>query len=83
MQVFMFQSEKDNRDFGFTEDRTGGNLPVEFAPWRLIGDRIVPVNRGVAGVGSSSAILAGIATDGYYLAKTGEMKMTRHTSAPG
>lgn len=62
MAVFIFQSCKDCTVLGFTEDRTGENLPGELAPWRPMGGPVIPpVMR--------DEIEAALQTDGYFVAQ--------------
>jgi hypothetical protein len=79
MQVFFFQSEKDNLHFGFTGDKAGSNLPDNFAPWRPIGGEAVLSTAGIAGVASSDTILAAIERDGYHIARASQTTVTRQT----
>jgi hypothetical protein len=66
MLVFIFQSEKDNRRFGFTTDSSGKNLPAEYAPWRIFGGRTLFAGQALSW-GSSDAILAIIREQGCCL----------------
>jgi hypothetical protein len=42
MNVFVFRSEIDRRQFAFTRDKAGANLPGELAPWYQSSGRAVP-----------------------------------------
>jgi|ERR1700712_958163 hypothetical protein len=62
MQVYIFDSDIDPSVRAFTSDRTGSNLPAEFAPWRA----------GNAGksmhIGSSTDPIAiSVEADGYLI----------------
>jgi hypothetical protein len=71
MQIFLFQSEIDNDLAGFTEEEDGGNLPSDYAPWKLIGGRAVQIGSNLSGVsGGGDALLAAIQRDGFFLARS-------------
>jgi hypothetical protein len=63
MYIFIFNSRQDSAVIGFTPDVTGGNHPIEYAPWKpakeggvfLIGKDITPFGQGLS-------------RDGYYIA---------------
>jgi hypothetical protein len=81
MQVFVFRSQKDGNVGGFTPQRDGHNLPVEFAPWEALGGRTMDVGDHIAGVqGGASAILDGITEDGFYLVRS-EVRVTSSTGS--
>jgi hypothetical protein len=73
MQVALFRSEKDPDVFAFTTDRTGANLPSDFAPWSQ-----TPIQRATrAGLQKSgngtrlgSAVAQALQRDGICLACT-------------
>jgi hypothetical protein len=71
MQMFIFQSVKDARVFGFTREREGANLPADFIPWRLTGSQDMPPAVGLAGLNTSDELLTGVDTDGFSIAGTG------------
>ena len=75
MRVFSFHSGKDHRVYGFTLDRTGGNLPAAFAPWRKHGEHDVNPGDGPRIGVHTDAILDGIKRDGFHLAAI-EIKVT-------
>ena len=61
--VFLFLSQADRDLMGFTVDKTGSNLPPEYAPWK-------PASGGVAiplGGGNTSSIIEAVQQDGYLL----------------
>jgi hypothetical protein len=68
MQTYLFNSQKEPSVFGFTNDRTGANLPTEHAPWYSLGGRHVHVGTHIQGVGSADELLKTIAAKGYYIA---------------
>jgi hypothetical protein len=75
--TFSFRSDKDSTIFGYTSQREGGNLPMDFAPWRALGELAIQAGEPLAGVsGGATAVLDGIAHDGYFLTKP-EFKITR------
>lgn len=43
MAVYIFQSQRDARYFGFTTNADGANLPPDFGPWRPFAGLTVPV----------------------------------------
>ena len=80
MAVFIFRSQTQTDIFGFTEDAKGSNLPSQFAPWISAGGgQAMPTGQGIAGVGGTDAVLAGIKGDGYYLARSGTVTVSRQT----
>ena len=70
MHVFTFRSETYPGLNGFTTRRSGANLPEEFGPWVLAGQRAMHSGDPVPGVyRGADTVLAGIESDGYYLAR--------------
>ena len=68
MQTFTFKSEADHTVVGFTSHRDGGNLPAEFAPWKLMAEEVMQPGGHIAGVnGGTTAVLAGLNREGYFL----------------
>ena len=65
MQVYILRGP--GRDFGFTENEAGANLPSRYAPWTHF--KTVEVNRGVPTPGglSTDACLDDIERYGYHL----------------
>jgi len=83
MLLFVFQSEKDANVTAFTAQRDGGNLPAEFAPWKLLSGGTVRTGANVGGVARGvDAIQAGIARDGFFIAR-GKLSVTRRSSSVG
>jgi hypothetical protein len=75
--TFSFRSDKDSAVFGYTCQREGGNLPMDFAPWRALGEQVIQAGEPLGGVsGGATAVLEGIAHDGYFLTKP-EIKIIR------
>jgi hypothetical protein len=68
MQIYMFTSKRFAWVFGFTVDRTGANLPAEYAPWYALGRREMS---GSGRAGGAETIEAEIGAHGYYLAQAG------------
>jgi hypothetical protein len=60
MDVFIFRSAIDSRQFAFTRDNAGMNLPGELAPWHQSGGRAMP-----SSVGLPESVLAAIRAKGY------------------
>jgi hypothetical protein len=62
MQIYIFASETHTAVSALTCDPTGGNLPVDYAPWR-------PVNNGRAlSTGSASkSVIEDINRFGFFL----------------
>ena len=60
MHVFIFQSKRNGRQFGFTAEKRGANLPIKFTPWLLVGDRDMTPGQELAAWGSSDAILSAV-----------------------
>jgi hypothetical protein len=66
MQVFVFASCKEARVRAFTSDETGGNLPVEYAPWqRIKGGRLTHM-------GTCDPIGDAIETRGFFIVGTAQ-----------
>jgi hypothetical protein len=83
MQVLVFQSERNRAVTAFTGRRGGGNLPAEFAPWKLVSGGEIRTGANVGGVARGvDAIQNGIARDGCFLAR-GKVRVTRHSSSAG
>ena len=71
MQIFVFGSNADANVAAFTEDRDGGNLPSDFAPWQALGGSLIQAGGGFGGVSESAdAVFEAIARDGYFLARS-------------
>jgi hypothetical protein len=84
MQVFIFLSEKDGGQIGFTNDEVGTNLPSALGPWRPLGGRAMPIAAPAEGTISGDAILSAIEAVGYFVAPirkaatSGEVPLARH-----
>jgi hypothetical protein len=77
MLLHLFTSGADPEVFAFTADPTGTNLPTELKPWQKSGSALnVRSGEAIGPAGSSAAIIDGVRTDGYYLARGG-VKITR------
>ena len=80
MLVFVFQSEKDQGVTAFTGQRDGGNLPAEFAPWKLVsGGEMQSTARGGVARGVD-AVQDAIARDGFHIVR-GKLQVKRRTSS--
>ena len=78
MQLYLFQSDSDLEMFSLTSDATGGNLPVEWAPWRWAGNRawtLDELRNRVSGHELGDAIIGAIEGDGFFLARRGPRHM--------
>jgi hypothetical protein len=67
MKLSLFRSVSDPRDYGFTGDATGGNLPSEHAPWKLVDDAIHETGGILATLALSEDIHQVVQRDGFYL----------------
>jgi hypothetical protein len=56
MKVHIFQSGRRPDVFGFTSDATGGNLPVEFAPWTCAGVGAMEIDPGAGSAGIGEVV---------------------------
>jgi len=62
MDVFIFRSDVDRRQFAFTRDNAATNLPKELGPWHQSGGRAMP-----SSVGLPESVLAAIGAKGYVM----------------
>ena len=62
MDVFIFRSDMDRRQFAFTRDKAGADLPEELGPWHQSGGRAMP-----SIVGLPESVLAAIGAKGYVM----------------
>lgn len=71
MPVYAFHSIKDADVLGFTEDKTGSNLPPEFSPWTRqgAGQAMQTEVRPPAGA-DGGLITRAIRSQGYFLTRT-------------
>jgi hypothetical protein len=82
MQVFIFRSEKDTDVVGFTAQRDGRNLPVEYAPWKSLGGNAIQTGDNLAGVTSGADnVREAIRRDGFYLGRS-EVRVTSRSIPP-
>jgi hypothetical protein len=79
MRVFIFRSGKDLYVIGYTQVSDGKNLPGEFAPWVSLGDDVIQRGQSLAAGGSADRVIDGIERDGFFVAKRGDVTVTRHT----
>jgi hypothetical protein len=62
MEVYFFVSDKQSSVRAFTSDQTGGNLPTEYAPWRVVkSGRLIHIEA------ENDPIMVAIARDGFFL----------------
>ena len=64
--IYMFASGRGRAVYGFTDNPTGSNLPLEFTPWHPLG---IQALSGAGGLNSADIIDAAIHTQGYYVTK--------------
>ncbi len=62
MHIFIFRSDTDRRQFAFTRDKAGTNLPEELGPWYQSGGHAMP-----SVVGLPDSVLAAIRAKGYVM----------------
>jgi len=70
MQVFLFNSQREPRAFGFSKDYAGSNLPGPLAPWQPLGIRAMSACGGISGTDQAALVLTKISKIGYYVALT-------------
>ena len=68
MQVFLFNSRREPRAFGFSKDCVGSNLPGPLAPWQPLGIRAMSACGEVCGADRAESVLSTISKIGYYVA---------------
>jgi len=68
MDVFIFRSVADDLCIGFTQDKTGANLPSEFAPWQPAHHATLPPQVDAISISESDSVLAMIRMNGFYVA---------------
>jgi hypothetical protein len=74
MKLALFRSAKETDLFGFTTDLTGSNLPSELAPWQKAGEGSCADTyavEGLEGLALSDPVVRALASDGFYLARSG------------
>ncbi len=66
MLIYLFVSETEPNVRAFTSDRTGGNLPTDYMPWRPVdGKRAIPIEE------IATAIRDAIERQGFFLLSGG------------
>jgi hypothetical protein len=65
MEIYVFISTTRPSVRAFTSDRTGGNVPADFAPWRA-------ANGGRPFVAGSDPVSKVVQRDGYFLVSAEE-----------
>jgi hypothetical protein len=79
MQIFIFQSERDDHDFAFTTDKTGANLPGELGPWHPFpaGTQAATSAEALASTGVLATARAEIESNCYSIVRAGDVKIGR------
>ncbi len=67
MQFYKFKSKKKAKKLGFTTDPEGANLPAVLAPWEAAGTINLRPGDGPKTGDNSTAIIAGVERDGYFV----------------
>lgn len=80
MDVFVFRSERYDRQFGFTLDREGMTLPAQLGPWRFPGVNIPSVILNVQPIGRWGIVLFGIELDGLYMLRADDDEIVALTA---
>jgi hypothetical protein len=68
--IYLFQSETRDGVFAFTQDPSGDNLPVRYAPWRKSkqgGSLYLGVGESSAQLAPTDPVIRAVETLGYYL----------------
>jgi len=68
MDVFIYRSVADDLCIGYTQDKTGANLPSKFAPWQPAHHATLPPQVDTVAIIGSDSILAAIRTNSFYVA---------------
>ena len=80
--LYYFRSSARSDLHGFTDDETGGKLPAEQGPWRLV--RSVVPQEGWTAAAEIDAVRAGIHANGFFLADaSGELVFDEPPIQPG
>jgi len=66
--VFLFNSLREPRAFGLTDNYRGENLPGSLAPWNSLGVRAMSGGGGGCGTDRAELVLSTISKIGYYVA---------------
>lgn len=71
MQLHIFRSGREPDVFGYTVDERGVNLPKMLGPWMPAenGPLEVEPDASAPGIGASAPVVAGVARDGFYIAR--------------
>ena len=86
MKLTLFRSTKEADTFGFTTDPTGSNLPNKLAPWRKAGEggsADAYAIESLEGLALSDPVMRAIASDGFYLARSGVVVTDTKEPGPG
>ena len=67
MRLSLFRSVNDPREYGFTADAAGNNLPQEYAPWEHFDDAALAVDGILAPLTSSEHLAQVVERDGFYI----------------
>ncbi len=67
MRVYRFKSTKKKTKVGFTTDSSGANLPAALGPWEPHGTTTLRHGDGPKIGDNSSAIIAGVERDGFFI----------------
>lgn len=65
MQIFAFESSGEVDLVGFSRDKTGSNLPLNYGPWVANGS--IFIQEADSATSDLSAFLKAIETEGYVL----------------
>jgi hypothetical protein len=79
MKIHIFRSNRQPDVFGFTGDATGANLPAALGPWDQStcgGALEAGSGAALAGIGSSGPVVAAIAQEGFFIARSEVMSQT-------
>lgn len=66
MKVHSFRNS--HNDYGFTQDRTGANLPNQETGWKFFKTIEAEAGKPIIAL-ETDALLKGLETDGYYLSR--------------
>lgn len=67
MRLSLFRSVNDPREYGFTADTAGNNLPADYAPWERFDDAALAVDGILAPLISSEHVAQVVQRDGFYI----------------
>lgn len=80
MAVLIFRSEADERYFGFSRQRDGGNLPSNLEPWRWVPE--TAIEGGLARLGPVEVIEAEVEANGCCVMRASEVSVMRQDIPP-